>query len=65
LRDLVLADAIVGAQGKAAGIFPADLARILLSATRADWEQVRWIKEPDEEQFLTDLRVLGEALILV
>jgi len=65
LKDLSLTEAIVGAQGKAAGIFPADLARVLLSATGADWEQVRWIEEPGEERFLTDLQMLGESLIVV
>ena len=55
----------MGAQGKAAGIFPVDLARILLSATRSDWEQVRWIEAPTPEQFVADLRALGESLILV
>ena len=58
-------DALVGAQGKAAGIFPVDLARILLSATRSDWEQMRWVEAPTPEQFVADLRALGESLILV
>lgn len=65
LMDLSLEDAIAGAQGKAAGIFPADLARILLSVTRTDWEQVRWIKAPAAERFIADVQALGESLILV
>jgi hypothetical protein len=63
--NLSLADALVGAQSKAAGIFPVDLARILLSATHSDWEQVRWVEAPTPEQFVADLRALGESLILV
>ena len=63
--NLSLADALVGARGKAAGIFPVDLARILLSATRADWEQIRWVDAPAAEQFVADLQALGESLILV
>lgn len=63
--ELSLADAITGAQGKAAGIFPVDLARLLLSATRDDWAQVRWITAPPVEQFLADLQRLGEMLIVL
>lgn len=63
--ELSLVDTITGAQGKAAGIFPADLARLLLSVTRADWEHVRWITAPPVEQFLTDLQRLGEMLIVL
>jgi len=63
--NLSLVDAIGGAQGKAAGIFPVDLARILLSATRADWGQIRWVEAPTAEQFVADLQVLGESLILL
>ena len=63
--NLSLAGALVGARGKAAGIFPVDLARILLSATRADWEQIRWVDAPAAEQFVADLQALGESLILV
>lgn len=63
--QLSLLEAITGAQGKAAGIFPADLARVLLSATCDDWARVRWIKAPPVEQFLRDLQRLGEMLILL
>lgn len=62
---LSLADALVGAQGKAAGVFPPDLARVILSATKTDWEQVRWIEAPPPERFLSDLRQLGKALLEV
>ncbi len=64
-HELSLLDAITGAQGKAAGIFPVDLARLLLSATRDDWAQVRWITAPPVEQFLADLQHLGEMLIVL
>lgn len=63
--DLSLSDAIEGAQGKAAGIFPADLARLLCTAQRKDWELVRWIDAPDADRFLLDLAKLGEELLLV
>jgi len=46
-------------------LFPADLARVILSATPADWELVRWIEAPPLDVFLADLKRLGESLILV
>jgi hypothetical protein len=61
---LSLISAIEEAQSKAAGIFPVDLARVLCSVTRADWELIRWINPPDEQQFVGDLYRLGEKLIL-
>jgi hypothetical protein len=61
--DLSLMDAITNAQSKAAGVFPADLARVLCSATYADWEAVRWIQPPPEDSFLADLNTLGEKLL--
>jgi len=64
-KGLSLEDALTGAQSKAAGVFPADLARLLLSATPDNWEQVRWIEAPPVEKFLADLQALGEALILL
>jgi hypothetical protein len=60
---LSLTDAITDAQSKAAGVFPADLARLLCSATRADWEAVRWIQPPAGEVFLVQLNELGEKLL--
>jgi hypothetical protein len=62
--NLSLTKAISGAQSKAAGVFPADLARLLCSATQADWEAVRWIRAPSVTQFLTELNELGEKLLL-
>lgn len=59
-----LAAAIEGAQSKAAGVFPADLARVLCSVNRNDWKLIRWIEAPPLEQFLDDLIKLGESLIL-
>ncbi len=59
-----LHEAIEGAGSKAAGIFPADLARLRCSTSHADWELVRWTDPPPAEQFLADLRVLGESLVL-
>jgi hypothetical protein len=60
---LSIEDAIEGAQSKAAGIFPADLARVLLRAGRKDWELVRWIEPPEPSTFLADLHMLGERLL--
>jgi predicted nucleotidyltransferase component of viral defense system len=62
---LSLARALDGAHGKAAGLFPVDLARPLLSATSSDWELVRWIEAPPVDKFLGDLRRLGEELLLL
>jgi len=60
-----LQDAITNAQSKAAGVFPADLARVLCSVQRADWEAVRWINAPPVDVFLSQLNELGEKLLLV
>lgn len=65
LMDLCLDEAIAGVQGKAIGVFPADLARLLCSATKADWEVVRWLHAPKVEEYLSDLSTLGEQLLLV
>jgi hypothetical protein len=62
---LSLQAAISGAQSKSSGIYPADLARRLCLATRADWEAVMWIEPPDCETFLAELQKLGEQLILL
>jgi hypothetical protein len=35
------------AQNKAAGLFPADVARVLLSVTNDDWQLVRWSDPPE------------------
>lgn len=61
---LPLAAAIEGAGSKAAGIFPADVARRLCVVTRDDWKLVRWIEAPDPERYVSDLVRLGEKLIL-
>jgi hypothetical protein len=62
-KGLSLSEAITGAQGKAAGVFPVDLARVLCSTTRTDWELVRWINPPDPDQFIAQLHELGQTLI--
>ena len=64
LENTSLQDAITNAQSKAAGIFPADLARILCSVQQSDWETVRWINKPPAEKFLSQLKKLGEGLVL-
>lgn len=63
---LSLNNAISGAQGKAAGVFPADLARILCSATEQDWQVIRWREPaPTAERFISQLIKLGEKLLLI
>lgn len=62
-RGLSLTTALDDAHSKAAGIFPADVARVLLTATDDDWRLIRWIQAPPVEQFLADLKILGESLI--
>jgi hypothetical protein len=62
---LSITDAITGAQSKAAGVFPADIARVLVSASTDDWSLVRWIDAPPADRFVTDLRSLGEQLLLL
>lgn len=62
---LSLSGAIEGAQGKAAGIFPADVARLLCSASRTDWERIRWIEAPNASSYVEDLHSLGESLLLL
>jgi predicted nucleotidyltransferase component of viral defense system len=64
LKGLNVRDAITNAQSKAIGVFPADLGRVLCSATRADWDAIRWIHAPPVETFLSDLNELGEGLLL-
>ena len=57
--------ALEGAQSKAAGLFPADVARVLLSVTKDDWQLVRWSDPPECARFIDDLRALGERLLLL
>ena len=54
-----------GARSKAAGLFPADLARVLLTVTKDDWQLVRWHDAPASERFIGDLKTLGERLLLL
>ena len=62
---LSLKDAIEGAQSKAGGIYPPDLARKLCTVTRKEWELVRWIDPPIPENYIAELNALGEELILI
>lgn len=51
---------------QAAGIFSADLARVLLSASKNDFALIRWIAPPPAaDDFIRELHQLGERLILV
>jgi hypothetical protein len=63
--SLSLKEAITAAQSKAAGIFPADLGRIILSVSKTDWNLVRWSNGPSANEFIRDLHELGEKLVLV
>jgi hypothetical protein len=62
---LSVAKALEGAEGKAAGLFPADLARALLTATPADHGLIRWIEPPPLDAFLAELGRVGEELLLI
>jgi len=63
--NLSLEAAISGATGKAAGIFPADLSRVLLSASPSDYDLIQWITQPNVDDFIRDLHHLGEKLIIL
>jgi hypothetical protein len=62
---LGLTRAIEGAQGKAAGVFPPDLARALCSANEEDWAAILWHGGPDLGTYLRELHDLGERLLLL
>jgi hypothetical protein len=57
--------ALRDAHSKAAGLFPPDVARVLLTATIDHWRLVRWDDAPEPERFIADLREIGERLLLV
>ncbi len=63
--NLSLKNAITHAESKAAGVFPADLARLLCSATVEDWRIIRWIEAPPVKQFVGQLNHLGEQLLFL
>ncbi len=63
--NLSCESALEAAQSKAAGLFPADVARLLLTVTNEDWRLVRWSDAPDPSRFIADLNVLGERLLLL
>jgi hypothetical protein len=65
LMNLPLKKAISQADSKAAGVFPADLARLLLTTSKEDWQAIRWIKAPPVEDFLAQVHALGEKLLLL
>jgi hypothetical protein len=56
---------ISDAESKAAGVFPADLARLLCTVTADDWGSVRWISPPPVDEYLSQLNTIGENLLLV
>ncbi len=57
--------ALDAAQSKAAGLFPADVARALLTVTEDDWKLVRWSDAPERDRFIADLTEIGERLLLL
>lgn len=64
LANLSLKDAITNARSKAAGIFPADLARILCSVGKNDLNLIRWVERPAIDTVIAELNDLGEGLVL-
>jgi hypothetical protein len=64
ITGLSLKEAIENADSKAAGVFPADLARLLCSVTEADHGVIRWQNPPAPDGYCADLIELGESLIL-
>lgn len=60
---LSIESSITGAQSKAAGVFPPDVARCMLSVTRADWELVRWVAPPDFAGYRSEITRIGETLL--
>jgi hypothetical protein len=63
LERLSPSRALEGAESKAAGLFPPDLARRLLNASPSDHALIRWIEAPPMDSFLEDVRGLGEELL--
>jgi len=63
--NLSLETALTDADSKAAGIFPADVARLLCSAQAEDWKLIRWIEAPAAADFVADLHRLGEKLVVL
>ncbi len=63
--ELSITSAITNANSKAAGIFPADLARIICSVSKSDWQIINWIDPPKMEEYISQLQKLGEGLIVL
>lgn len=57
--------AVHDAGSKAAGVFAPDLARVLASATEADYDLIRWRQGPGAHAFCRDLTRLATELLLV
>lgn len=62
--NLSATEAITNASSKAAGIFPADLARILCLTSEEDWKVIRWIDPPACQTYLAQLEKIGTSLII-
>ncbi len=54
---------IENAQSKSAGIFEPDLARVLTSLKKQDWELVKWVNAPDFEHYRQSILKLADDLI--
>jgi len=65
LGGLSLDSALGDADSKMVGVFPADLARVLLSVSREDYDLIRWQQAPGYQRFRDDLFKLGESLLLL
>jgi predicted nucleotidyltransferase component of viral defense system len=64
MHNMSLPHALTDARSKAAGVFPVALAQVLLEASSADWDAIRWNNPPPVDEFVTHLHSLGDALIL-
>lgn len=64
LGDLSLDRAVHAAGSKAAGVFAPDLARVLASASAADYELIRWRQAPGLDAFCRDLASLAKELLV-
>ncbi len=61
--DLIISDALAGARGKAAGIFPPVVAKRLADAAEAGVPDVFWVEPPPEDEFRSGLSALADGLL--
>ena len=61
--DLSISDALSGARGKAAGVFPPIVAKRLADAAQAGLPEVFWVEAPAEDEFRDGLTGLAADLL--